>query len=456
VNRRRTAWRAGLGLLAAATLLGAGPGARPADAQAPPPARTLVGIQGSAAATVLRAMYNPEGLLPLGTILELGIPDALATISSGPATFARAAAADPGDLLANPDALLQASGQAPGTLPAWPFRVSASSGVGAPTAELSPAPGIDTRVSADAAGSSALATMPAFRAPAVLTAGSAASTATTSTDGATVTVRARSELTGLDLLGLLRIESVVTELTAVTDGTTTTTSGGTVVTGATLAGQPVTIDSEGISSAQPGVALLNDVLETLGIRVTAASPPTGGEVVAGQLTSAGLRIDFEASQETFPVIGDVLDGLPPFPPLAPGAPSVDDVLAAARARHLVSLGIGGASVSLSARTPAPRPAPAAPGAPVAAPSAPTPAPPSEALRPSAVAAPPAPPTLAAAAPIATAPAPVSAPVNGLAQGIGALAVLALLVQPFVGDKLAKAAALLTDDGPADSCPREGT
>ena len=32
-------------------------------------------------------------------------------------------------------------------------------------------------------------------------------------------------------------------------------------------------------------------------------------------------IDFEASEETFPVIGDVLDGLPPLPPLAPGAPS---------------------------------------------------------------------------------------------------------------------------------------
>jgi hypothetical protein len=456
VSGLRTAWRAGLGLVAAATLLGTGPGARPADAQAPAPTRTLVGIQGSAAATVLRAMYNPEGLLPVGTILELGIPDALATISSGPTTFARAAAADPGDLLANPDALLQASGQAPGTLPAWPFRISATSSVGEPTAELSPAPGIDTRVSADATGSFAQATMPAFTAPAILTAGSAASTATTTTDGATVTVIARSELTGIDLLGLLHIESVVTELTAVTDGAATTTSGGTVVTGTTLAGQPVTIDSEGISGTQPGIAAANDALEALGIRVTAASPPPGGEPVAGQLTSAGLRIDFELSQETFPIIGEILDVIPPLPPIAPGAPSGDDVLAAARARNLVSLGIGGASVSLSARTPTPRTAPVAPGAPAAPAATPTPAPPSEALRPSAVASPPSPPSLAAAAPIASDAAPVSAPVNGLAQGIGALAVLALLVQPFVGDKLAKAAALLTDDGPADSCPREGT
>lgn len=453
-TRRRAAWRAALGLVAAATLLGAGPGAVSADAQTPAPPRALVGIQGSAAATALRAMYNPEGLLPIGTILELGVPDALATMSSGPTTFARAAAADPGDLLANPDALVQQSGQPPGTLPAWPFRISASSGVGAPTAELSPAPGIDTRVSADATGSSALATMPAFRAPAVLTAGSAASTATTTTDGATVTVRARSEVTGIDLLGLLRIESVVTELTAVTDGTATTTSGGTVITGATLAGQPVTIDSEGLASAQPGVALVNDVLTTLGIRVTAAGPPPGGEPTAGQLTSAGLRIDFELSERTLPVLGDVLDALPPLDPIVPGAPSGDDVLAVARARHLASVGIGGASVSLAARTPTPRLAPSTGSA--AAPAVPTPAPPSEALRPSAVAAPPAPPSLATAAPIATPPAPVSAPVDGLAQGIGALAAIVLLLQPFVGDKLAKGAAALTAAGPTDACPREGT
>src|SRR3546814_2128087 len=73
---------------------------------------------------------------------------------------------------------------------------------------------------------------------------------------------------------------------------------------------------------------------------------------AGQLASAGLRIDFELSDRTFPMLDDVLglvDLLPPIPPLFPGAPGVDDVLAVARARHLVSLQVGGGSVEGSAR-----------------------------------------------------------------------------------------------------------
>src|SRR3546814_13748874 len=91
---------------------------------------------------------------------------------------------------------------------------------------------------------------------------------------------------------------------------------------------------------------------------------------AGQLASAGLRIDFELSDRTFPVLDDVLglvDLLPPIPPLFPGAPGVDDVLAVARARHLVSLPVGRGSVEVSARPAALRREvnpPAAPAPPV--------------------------------------------------------------------------------------------
>src|SRR3546814_17449996 len=87
--------------------------------------------------------------------------------------------------------------------------------------------------------------MPNLSAPAVLTAGTLASTATTTFDGSTVTVHARSELSGLDLAGLVKIESVVTDLTATTDGEHTTLSGGTVVTGAEPLGQAITTAAEG-------------------------------------------------------------------------------------------------------------------------------------------------------------------------------------------------------------------
>ena len=80
-----------------------------------------------------------------------GPPTRYATIASGPATYARASVLDPGDLLANPDALLALASSAypGGVLPAYPYRVTVTSSSGPPTAEVSPAPGLDARVQAN-------------------------------------------------------------------------------------------------------------------------------------------------------------------------------------------------------------------------------------------------------------------------------------------------------------------
>ncbi|MGH9273610.1 MAG: hypothetical protein ACRDZU_03095, partial [Acidimicrobiales bacterium] len=217
MTRPAAVLRACLALLACATLLGSGPAAPPAEAA---PVAGLGGYQGRAAASGLHAFYTPQGLLPISSPVDLGAPDALATISSGPATFARASVADPGDLLANPDAFLSlaSSDWESGTIPRYPFRVSASSGVGAPTAESAPAPGLNARVAANGDGSRAEATMPALDAPAVMNVGSMSSTATTTTDGATVTVHSRSVIDDVNILGVVTIESVVTDLTASSEG----------------------------------------------------------------------------------------------------------------------------------------------------------------------------------------------------------------------------------------------
>src|SRR3546814_2451507 len=71
----------GLARVAAATLLH--PGA--AEGQAAP-SPTLGGYEGKAAATGVHVFYNPAGLLPIGPPVDLGAPDALATIASGPST----------------------------------------------------------------------------------------------------------------------------------------------------------------------------------------------------------------------------------------------------------------------------------------------------------------------------------------------------------------------------------
>ena len=238
-----TGIRVGLGLVAASTLLG--PNA-PVKAQAAPAAPMLGGFTGSAGSSALHVEYNPKGLLPTGSVLDVNAPDALATIASGPSTFARAGVADPGDLLANPDALFtQASPEYPqGSIPPWPFRITAGSGTGAPEAESSPAPGLHARVSAKGGSSTAEATAPGLDVPAVVSIGSLASYADTATDGSSVRVHARSEISSLNILGLIQIESIITDLTATSNGTETTVSGGTVVTGASFAGTPVEIDDD--------------------------------------------------------------------------------------------------------------------------------------------------------------------------------------------------------------------
>jgi len=185
-------------LVASATLLSSGA----SSAQEAP---KIGGYKGIVQADGFHAFYNPAGILPLSPPVDFGAPDAYATIASGPATFARAAAADPGDLLANPDALLSQGAPPPykpGTVPAYPYRAVASSST-TQNAESSPAPGLDARADADDGGSVATATMPGSSAPAVATFGTMTSTASTSTDGKTVTLHGHTVISDVRHTGMV-------------------------------------------------------------------------------------------------------------------------------------------------------------------------------------------------------------------------------------------------------------
>jgi hypothetical protein len=449
-----TAARVGLVLLAGATLVHSGP-ARAQEV----PASTIGGFEGTGAASGLRAVYNPEGILPIAPPLDLGSPDALATIATGPSTFARASMADPGDLLANPDALFSAGSEdyPQGAIPPYPFRITASSGTGAPTARSAPAPGFDAAVTATESGSQAEATTPKVSAPAILTVGSMRTRAATHTDGSKLVVEARASLSDFDLLGLLTIKSVSTDLTVTSNGRVTETSGGTVVTGASFGGQPVTIDSQGIhpekgagAAERAEVTALNEVLSALGLRVTAAGPIKQESPTAGQVISAGLRVDLEVSDRTYPQIGELLDQLPPLPALIPGAPGPDDLIVLARARHLLTIGVAQASVSLGVR-----PAVEYPVIPVDE-SFEVPPDVSVAL-PEPVALGPGP---APAQPVVSTPIgnvePDEAPSLGFAEGIGLLAVLGLVLQSLIADRISRGAAALLATDALDTCPWEGT
>jgi hypothetical protein len=429
--------RAFLLLVVAATFLAPAP---PSDAQTD---TVLGGYQGLASASGVHALYNIEGLLPLPPPVDIGSPDAYTTIVTGPTTFARASVADPGDLLASPDTLLGLAipGYPAGTVPPYPFRIAASSGVGAPTAESNPAPGLNARVAANDGDSLAEATMPAANAPAVVTAGTSLARATTKTDGSTVTVRALSRTTGISLLGLLTIDSLVTDLTATSVGQATKLTGKTTVTGAKFRGRRVTIDAKGVHSP---VGSLNEQLKKLGLRVAVAGPfeVSGGK--SGQLGSTGLRIDFRFGADSVPGLVDAIDSLPPIDNPIPGAPvAPEDILAAAKAHNLASVEIGRGLVSLSARESAvfdvelPTALPDLPvlslGESFDLPSAPL------ALTPGAPRAP------LRATPAASIP---------TATGVGALILLALLAIPFIGDLIARACGAVLATNETEMCAME--
>ena len=458
---------AALGLLAASTLL---PGS--IQAQAQEAGGGLGGYEGKAHSSGIHAFYNPEGLLPTAAVLDAGSPDALATISSGPTTFARAAVVDPGDLLVNPDALLaQADPSYPGgTIPAWPYRISANSTVGEPVAESRPAPGLEARVEATDTGSRSQARTAAGSAPPLVRAGSVASESTSSFDGTAVEVRARTQVSDFDLLGLLHIDSIVTEVVARSAGDDTTVEGATTITGATFMDQPVIIDGEGMrvdpDAEEPAVPLLGQLkqatpeevataLQDAGIRVTLPGTVEQDGETAGSIGTTGLRIDFELSERTAPIIGQIADALPPLESPIPGAPGLADAIVFLRATHLVALDVGRAEASLTTRPAFQAPA-LTPPAPSASPSlsggssAPGPAlSPAIARTPTPAATP-----SLGGGPVAAAPASNDVPAASLGAGIGALALLALLVQPFFGRRIAQAGAAVLATGPVDTCPLE--
>jgi hypothetical protein len=322
----------------------------------------LSGYRGSAAASGVQVDYTPQGILPIPALIDIGAPDAVATIAAGPTTYAQASVLDPGDLIANPDALLtQASPQWPsGTIPAYPYRVTANSGFGAPATESTPAPGLNARVAADSRGSTARATAPAVQAG-LATIGSMSALATTVTDGEQVTVHSVSTLSDITVMGSLSIGALVTDLTATTRGANTTITGGSRVVGATLGGVPVTIDGTGIhanSGADPlnaaltgAVANVNDAFANAGIRITLAPPNVSQSKKSADVRAGGLRIDFDKTTDSVPALKMLLDLYPGFQNPIPGAPlGPDDFIAAVRAHHVAALTFGRGAVALTARS----------------------------------------------------------------------------------------------------------
>ncbi|HVV38191.1 MAG TPA: choice-of-anchor P family protein [Acidimicrobiales bacterium] len=419
----------------------------------------LGGYQGTAAGSALQVDYTPQGLLPLPSLIDIGSPDAVATISSGPSTFAQSSVLDPGDLLYNPDALLTLfSSQYPsGTLPTYPFRVSANSGFGEPSAESNPAPGLNATVRAEPDGSRASASAPAVQAPPLVNLGTASALATTKISGDTVITHSLTKVSGIDVFNLLTIDSVVTDLTATSQGAgkTPKLEGGTKIVGAKIAGRPVTIDGDGVhvpKSALPVPkslgASLNDALKRAGLHITVSAPIPLSDSSHGRLASGGLRIDFDNSTRSISALAQLFDAIPSIASPVPMVPSVDDIKVALQARNVAAIELARGDVSLATTSAAIFDDDTAlPVADLGAdlgnydiPSSPD----VGALVPR---------QPAAVLPRTTTAATTN-PVSPFGAGIGGLLLIALLLQPFFGQALARLSNGVLAPTGAESCDRE--
>jgi hypothetical protein len=349
-----------LRLFGALVIVGAVAVAPTATAGAQTSDAALGGYQGSAAGSGMQVDYTPQGLLPLPSLIDIGSPDAVATISSGPTTFAQASILDPGDLLYNPDALLTlfSSDYPSGTLPAYPYRVSANSGFGEPSAESTPAPGLHATVRAESTGSTARAMAPAAEAPPLINVGSVLALATTKLSNDTVVTHSVTKAGGINVFNVITIDSAVTDLTATSQGAgkTPKLEGGTKVVGAKFAGTPITIDGDGVHVAKNALLLpkalgksLNDALKRAGLHITVSAPIPLSSPTSGRLASGGLRIDFDNSTRSVAALATLFDAIPSIASPIPNVPSPDDIKVALQARNVAAIEFARGDVSLTTR-----------------------------------------------------------------------------------------------------------
>lgn len=280
--------------------------------------------------------YDIENALPVSPVVSLGLPEALATQTNS-AGYALASLAYPGPLVADfGSALKQGGTDAP--IPPYPVRTQAFHPGEQTEQRQSTFPGADMASVTDETSSQASSKYSGFEVPAALDVGTVEVTSRTELVQGQVVARSRVAQSDVNLLsGLIRIESVVTDIVSTSNGEAAATDGTTTVNGVTVLGLEATIDADGVrlaerlpdpsaldqvtkpvvdglgqvagpvaGGAEPltqqlsdlisrtlgGQKTLNDLLLASGIQVRVLQPAATVEAGAASINAAGLGISF--------------------------------------------------------------------------------------------------------------------------------------------------------------------
>lgn len=213
---------------------------------------------------------------------EGDLPEAVSTLGSTGGAYALSTVLWPGALAGNLGTLLIAANPSvpqQASILDDPVRAEAKNNQG--TVTNNSYPGMSLKASSFPALASASALLQGASVPGALSVGTTSAVSTTQVVGAsTVSATATGSLHNIKLAGgALGIASLQSSASALSDGRTATASGSTTVSGATVAGVPVTIDERGVHVAGSGQPIpsqvqdtVNSALASLGMTVTLIGP----------------------------------------------------------------------------------------------------------------------------------------------------------------------------------------
>ncbi len=220
------------------------------------------------------------------------IPETVSTLSNGPVGFGLSSIVWPGTLAGNLGStiILAGNGQVPEGARALnsPIRAEARTG-GEPKVTNTDTPGTVMSATATDDEVTAAATIGQALAPGLGTFGDLTSRTRVALTGVkTAVAEAQSKVADLDIGGVVKIQSVTSSAKATTDGVTGKAAGQTTVSGATIAGVPVTFDDKGLQVAGTSTPLgatasdtVNAAVKAAGMTIAVSRPTTtieGGNV----------------------------------------------------------------------------------------------------------------------------------------------------------------------------------
>lgn len=251
-------------------------------AAAPPvPARgasesSLGGFQVSTTASAVQIFPSLPGFTVTDPPFRVDVPYTVATLASGPRSFARASLVWPGDLLAGLGTLMGQAGAPPGAVPNYPLFVEAASPDG--TARLDPAPGATMRADASERGSAARAGVGVADVPGVVRIGSITSTSATSLEAGRAAGESLTTMHDVVIAdGAVRIGTLQTTARAASDGVKGVSAGSVVIAGLRVLGTEVELPSGPQAAGElPGPVADSLAAAGISVRILGSEEQPGG------------------------------------------------------------------------------------------------------------------------------------------------------------------------------------